>query len=122
MRDRIMTILLSVLATLILLIPVAYMIYKQIEDNRGATIYAVDLQNIIQERQGDLFRSLSSSELTEEAKTKAAKDTEHFAIQLNLAIEAIAKECDRCIVINKAAMLAGDGAIDITSAVKARLK
>lgn len=108
---------LSTLLTLLALAPVGYMINK----NMPKRIATVDLQTLVEEDQKRMLEAIShGGEVTDEQRAVAQKLTIDFAKKLSASVDELGKECN-CIIVNKAALLAGE-AIDYTDHVRARIK
>lgn len=116
-REQLLTVVLSVLATLIVLAPVAYVAYAALPP-RVAT---VDLQKLIEEEQQRTLGIVAKSgSLTEEQRATVEQLTIEFAKKLSAAVEQLGASC-RCVIVNKAALLGGR-ADDYTDQVRESLK
>ena len=90
-------------------------------DNSAQTIAVIDMDGIIEERQGLIRERLQQYAGKDEAKfnivrEEAMRDSIEFATRLNIAVEQVAKECN-CIVIRGDMVLAGIP-VDMTERVK----
>lgn len=117
-KEHIIVVVVSVLATLLLLTPVAYSAYRAIPP-RVAT---VDLQKLIEDEQRRTIEILSKSNgvVSEEQRNAIAKLTEDFAKKLSAAVDEVGETC-QCVIVNKAALLSGN-TVDYTDAVRERIK
>lgn len=112
------TALLSTCFTLLALSPVAYMAYK----HTPPQVATVDLQKIVEEDQKRLVDLLGakSGNVSEDQRGLAEKMTVDFAKRLSATVDQLGVEC-HCVLINKAALLAGT-ATDYTDIVRERIK
>lgn len=115
--DRALFVMVSVLVTLLVLTPVAYMAYRAMPPR----IASVDLQLLVEEDQQRTVEVLNGSAgaVSEEQRRALQKLTEDFARRLSAAVDAVGDEC-RCVIVNKAALLGG-ATIDYTDAVRERI-
>lgn len=110
-------ILLSVFLTLLAMMPIGYMVYR----NYPPQIYTVDLQRILENNTQSKTDLLGQTVLKDQKRQWSnTTDAAKFAQRLSNVIDALSKDC-RCIIINKAALLGGD-AIDLTDQIVAKLK
>lgn len=112
------TALVSTCMTLLALIPVAYMAFRQIPPQ----LVTVDLQKIVEEDQSRLidFIGAAGGSVTAEKRALGEKMTADFAHRLSKGVDQLSAEC-HCVIINKAALLSGT-AIDYTDLLKERIK
>ena len=109
------TALVSTVFTLIALAPVAYSIYK----HTPPQVATVDLQKLVEEDQKRLLDLIGVGGSSDK-QALADKMTADFAKKLSVVVDELGKEC-HCVVINKAALLAGT-ATDYTDIVRERIK
>lgn len=109
------TALVSTVFTLVALAPVAYSIYK----HTPPQVATVDLQKLVEEDQKRLLDLIGVGGSSDK-QALADKMTADFAKKLSVVVDELGKEC-HCVVINKAALLAGT-ATDYTDIVRERIK
>jgi hypothetical protein len=82
----------------------------------------VDLQKIVEEDQKRLLDLIGESggNLGDDRRAASEKMTADFARRLSVTVEQLGEEC-HCVLINKAALLAGT-ATDYTDLVRERIK
>lgn len=112
------TALVSTCFTLIALTPIGYMIYK----HTPPQVATVDLQKIVEEDQKRLLDLIGATggNVSDDKRAVGEKMTAEFAKKLSMTVEQLGQEC-HCVVINKAALLAGT-ATDYTDLVRERIK
>lgn len=115
-RDLVLTALLAALITLVALAPIGWVLYR----NQPPRLATVDLQSIVDEHQQQFIQALSKETVTDADRAAAMQRTEDFAKKLSATVDALGTECD-CLIVNKAALLAGR-AVDYTALVQTRLK
>lgn len=117
MRKDALLVALAVLATLIVLAPVAYVAYGALPP-RVAT---VDLQKLVEDEQKRTIDVLAKgATISDDQRAIIEKLTVDFAKNLSAAVEQLGEEC-RCVIVNKAALLGGR-ADDYTDQVRERMK
>lgn len=109
------TALVSTVFTLLALIPVAYLIYKQTPPQ----VATVDLQKLVEEDQKRLLDLIGAGGSSDKSGF-SEKLTAEFASKLSVVVDELGKEC-HCVLVNKAALLAGT-ATDYTEVVRERIK
>lgn len=112
------TALVSTCLTLLALTPIGYVIYKRTPPQ----VATVDLQKIVEEDQKRLLDLIGAAggNLSDDRRAVSEKMTAEFARKLSVAVEQLGEEC-HCVLINKAALLAGT-ATDYTELVRERIK
>jgi len=116
-REYLITVSISVLATLVALTPIGYVAYK----NRPARIATVDLQKLIEEEQKRTMDLLNKGgSVSDEQRATVEKLTIDFAKKLSTTVDDIGADC-HCVIVNKAALLGGT-TIDYTDVVRERIK
>jgi hypothetical protein len=112
------TALVSTCITLIALFPIGYTAYK----HSPAPLATVDLQKIVEEDQKRLLDLIGASggNVSDDKRAVGEKMTAEFAKRLSTAVEQLGLEC-HCVIINKAALLAGT-ATDYTDLLRERIK
>lgn len=107
----------SVLFTLVLLIPVAYMAHRALPP----AVATVDLQKLVEEEQQRSAQAITATGgALPEAQRKAAEQAAiGFSSKLSAAVEALSVDC-KCVLMNKAAVLGG-GSVDLTDMVRTRM-
>jgi hypothetical protein len=109
------TALVSTVFTLLALAPVAYSIYK----HTPPQVATVDLQKLVEEDQKRLLDLIGVGSSPDKGAL-ADKMTAEFAKKLSVVVDEVGKEC-HCVLVNKAALLAGT-ATDYTDIVRERIK
>ena len=109
------TALVSTVFTLLALAPVAYSIYK----HTPPQVATVDLQKLVEEDQKRLLDLIGVGSSPDKGAL-ADKMTAEFAKKLSVVVDEVGKEC-HCVLVNKAALLAGTGT-DYTDIVRERIK
>ncbi len=104
--------------TLIALTPIAYIIYKHMPPQ----VATVDLQKIVEEDQKRLLDLIGATggNVSDAKRAIGERMTAEFAKRLSKAVEQLGQEC-HCVIVNKAALLAGT-ATDYTDLVRERIK
>lgn len=109
------TALVSTVFTLLALAPVEYSIYK----HTPPQVDTVDLQKLVEEDQKRLLDLIGVGSSPDKGAL-ADKMTAEFAKKLSVVVDEVGKEC-HCVLVNKAALLAGT-ATDYTDIVRERIK
>ena len=109
------TALVSTIFTLLALAPVAYSIFK----HTPPQVATVDLQKLVEEDQKRLLDLIGVGSSPDKGAL-ADKMTAEFAKKLSVVVDEVGKEC-HCVLVNKAALLAGT-ATDYTDIVRERIK
>lgn len=109
------TALLSTVFTLVALAPVAYAIYR----HTPPQVATVDLQKLVEEDQQRLLTLIGATG-TSDRQALAEKMSADFAKRLSGVVDELGQEC-HCVLVNKAALLAGT-ATDYTNLVRERMK
>jgi hypothetical protein len=94
---------------------VAYSIYK----HTPPQVATVDLQKLVEEDQKRLLDLIGVGSSPDKGAL-ADKMTAEFAKKLSVVVDEVGKEC-HCVLVNKAALLAGT-ATDYTDIVRERIK
>lgn len=117
-KENIIVVLVSVLATLLTLAPVAYMAFRSLPPKMAV----VDLQALIEEDQKRIYDviAMKESTITDEQRLVVERMTIDFAKKLSVTVDGLGAEC-KCLVINKAALLSGNPT-DLTDAIRERMK
>lgn len=104
--------------TLIALTPIAYIIYKHMPPQ----VATVDLQKIVEEDQKRLLDLIGATggNISDDKRAIGERMTAEFAKRLSTVVEQLGQEC-HCVIVNKAALLAGT-ATDYTDLVRERIK
>ena len=112
------TALVSTCFTLLALTPIGYVIYKRTPPE----VATVDLQKIVEEDQKRLLEVIGATgaAVSEDKRAVGDKMTAEFARRLSMTVEQLGQEC-HCVIVNKAALLAGT-ATDYTELVRERIK
>lgn len=112
------TALVSTCFTLLALAPIGYVIYKRTPPE----VATVDLQKIVEEDQKRLLEVIGATggAVSEDKRAVGDKMTAEFARRLSTTVEQLGQEC-HCVIVNKAALLAGK-ATDYTELVRERIK
>lgn len=111
-------ILMSTCFTLIALAPVGYFAVKRLPPR----IATIDLLALVEEDQKRVLGIVgpAPAEPSEERRTTAERLSADFAKRLSVLVDVLGQECG-CVIINKAALLAGT-TDDYTDIVRERLK
>ncbi|MBU9170394.1 TrbI F-type domain-containing protein, partial [Burkholderia gladioli] len=81
-------------------------------------VVVVDVQKLISDEQEALLKTFNNGDpvhMTDDAKNKATQHAGDYAKRLSAALDQLGAECG-CVVVNKAAVLAG-AAPDLTDQV-----
>ncbi|MBN3815160.1 hypothetical protein G3N57_00410 [Paraburkholderia sp. Se-20369] len=118
-HDLVLTSIISVCASLVLGAPLVYFWSQR---DKVAPVVVVDVQKLITDEQEALLKSINNGDpvhMTDDAKNKATQHAGDYAKRLSAALDQLGREC-RCVVVNKAAVLAGD-ASDLTDLIVRRI-
>jgi hypothetical protein len=118
-HDLVLTGLISIGASLVLGSP---LVYFWTQRERVAPVVAVDVQKLISDEQETLLKTFNNGDpvhMTDDAKNKATQHAGDYAKRLSAALDQLGAPCG-CVVINKAAVLAGD-APDLTDLIAKRI-
>ncbi|EKS9799742.1 hypothetical protein A8E36_12920 [Burkholderia cenocepacia] len=118
-HDLVLTGLISIGASLVLGSPLVYL-WTQRE--RVAPVVVVDVQKLISDEQETLLKTFNNGDpvhMTDDAKNKATQHAGDYAKRLSAALDQLGTQCG-CVVVNKAAVLAGD-APDLTDLIAKRI-
>ena len=118
-HDLVLTGLISIGASLVLGSPLVYL-WTQRE--RVAPVVVVDVQKLISDQQETLLKTFNNGDpvhMTDDAKNKATQHAGDYAKRLSAALDQLGTQCG-CVVVNKAAVLAGD-APDLTDLIAKRI-
>ncbi|MCA7967434.1 MULTISPECIES: TrbI F-type domain-containing protein [Burkholderia cepacia complex] len=118
-HDLVLTGLISIGASLVLGSPLVYL-WTQRE--RVAPVVVVDVQKLISDEQETLLKTFNNGDpvhMTDDAKNKATQHAGDYAKRLSAALDQLGTQCS-CVVVNKAAVLAGD-APDLTDLIAKRI-
>jgi len=117
-KDQVVTVLLAVFVTLLALAPVGYTAYRSLPPR----IATVDLQKLVEEESKRTYEIViaKGGNVTDEQRAMVEKLTVEFAKRLSSVVDGLGLEC-RCVIVNKAALLAGV-TVDYTDAVRERMK
>ncbi|MBU9193041.1 TrbI F-type domain-containing protein [Burkholderia gladioli] len=86
--------------------------------HQTAPVVVVDVQKLISDEQEALLKTFNNGDpvhMTDDAKNKATQHAGDYAKRLSAALDQLGAECG-CVVVNKAAVLAG-AAPDLTDQV-----
>lgn len=86
--------------------------------HQAAPVVVVDVQKLISDEQEALLKTFNNGDpvhMTDDAKNKATQHAGDYAKRLSAALDQLGAECG-CVVVNKAAVLAG-AAPDLTDQV-----
>jgi hypothetical protein len=118
-HDLVLTGLISIGASLVLGSPLVYL-WTQRE--KVAPVVVVDVQKLISDEQETLLKTFNNGDpvhMTDDAKNKATQHAGDYAKRLSAALDQLGTQCG-CVVVNKAAVLAGD-APDLTDLIARRI-
>ncbi|MDN7430809.1 TrbI F-type domain-containing protein [Burkholderia sp. AU45388] len=118
-HDLVLTGLISIGASLVLGSP---LVYFWTQREKVAPVVVVDVQKLISDEQETLLKTFNNGDLvhmTDDAKNKATQHAGDYAKRLSVALDQLGAQCG-CVVINKAAVLAGD-APDLTDLIAKRI-
>ncbi len=118
-HDLVLTSLVSVGASLVLGAPLVYFWTLR---NHTAPVVVVDVQKLISDEQQALLKTFNNGDpvhMTDDAKSKATQHAGDYAKRLSDALDQLGAECG-CVVVNKAAVLAG-AAPDLTDVISRRI-
>ena len=118
-HDLVLTSLLSVCTSLVLGAP---LVYFWTQRERPAPVVVVDVQKLISDEQDTLLKTFNNGDpvhMTEDAKSKATQHAGDYAKRLSVALDQLGTDCG-CVVVNKAAVLAG-AAPDLTDLIARRI-
>lgn len=118
-HDLVLTGLISIGASLVLGSPLVYL-WTQRE--RVAPVVVVDVQKLISDEQETLLKTFNNGDpvhMTDDAKNKATQHAGDYAKRLSAALDQLGTQCG-CVVVNKAAVLAGD-APNLTDLIAKRI-
>lgn len=118
-HDLILTSLVSVCASLVLGAP---LVYFWTQRERPASVVVVDVQKLISDERDTLLKTFNNGDpvhMTDDAKNKATQHAGDYAKRLSGALDQLGAECG-CVVVNKAAVLAG-AAPDLTDLIARRI-
>ncbi|WP_185731729.1 TrbI F-type domain-containing protein [Burkholderia contaminans] len=118
-HDLVLTGLISIGASLVLGSPLVYL-WTQRE--KVAPVVVVDVQKLISDEQETLLKTFNDGDpvhMTDDAKNKATQHAGDYAKRLSGALDQLGTQCG-CVVVNKAAVLAGD-APDLTDLIARRI-
>ncbi|MFY4698872.1 TrbI F-type domain-containing protein [Burkholderia glumae] len=116
--DLMLTGLGAVVATLALAAPVVY----RLKQDQPSQIVVVDVQKLIGDEQSALLKQFNNGDpvhMTDAARDQATQHAGEYAKRLSAALDQMGAEC-HCVIVNKAAVLAGD-APDYTALVAGRI-
>ncbi|WP_175914494.1 TrbI F-type domain-containing protein [Burkholderia metallica] len=118
-HDLVLTSIVSVAASLLLGAP---LVYCWTQRDRVAPVVVVDVQKLISDEQETLLKTFNNGDpvhMTDDAKNKATQHAGDYAKRLSAALDQLGTQCG-CVVVNKAAVLAGD-APDVTDLIARRI-
>ncbi|ALV61618.1 hypothetical protein A8F72_24990 [Burkholderia cenocepacia] len=118
-HDLVLTGLISIGASLLLGSP---LVYFWTQREKVAPVVVVDVQKLISDEQEALLKTFNNGDpvhMTDDAKNKATQHAGDYAKRLSAALDQLGAQCG-CVVINKAAVLAGD-APDLTDLIAKRI-
>lgn len=118
-HDLVLTALISIGASLLLGSP---LVYFWTQREKVAPVVVVDVQKLISDEQEALLKTFNNGDpvhMTDDAKNKATQHAGDYAKRLSAALDQLGAQCG-CVVINKAAVLAGD-APDLTDLIAKRI-
>lgn len=118
-HDLVLTGLISIGASLVLGSPLVYLWTLR---ERVAPVVVVDVQKLISDEQETLLKTFNNGDpvhMTDDAKNKATQHAGDYAKRLSAALDQLGTQCG-CVVVNKAAVLAGD-APDLTDLIAKRI-
>ncbi|KWF83478.1 hypothetical protein WL94_23920 [Burkholderia cepacia] len=118
-HDLVLTSIVSVCASLLLAAP---LVYCWTQRERVAPVVVVDVQKLISDEQETLLKTFNNGDpvhMTDDAKNNATQHAGDYAKRLSTALDQLGTQCG-CVVVNKAAVLAGD-APDLTDLIARRI-
>ncbi|RXV64167.1 hypothetical protein D1006_40935 [Burkholderia stabilis] len=118
-HDLVLTSIVSVCASLVLAAP---LVYCWTQREKAAPVVVVDVQKLISDEQDTLLKTFNNGDpvhMTDDAKNKATQHAGDYAKRLSAALDQLGTQCG-CVVVNKAAVLAGD-APDLTDLIARRI-
>lgn len=108
--------LLSALLTLSIIVPGAYAMYA----SRPPQIASVDLAQLLKEEE-QRFSAKASANMSEQERRALVSSVEQYGKRLSDQVDALSQSCD-CVLINKAAILGQTKVLDLTPALRERVK